>query len=404
MGKSSIREQQITRTSIIGIIANLFLAGFKALVGLLSHSIAIVLDAVNNLTDALSSVITILGVKLAKRRPDDKHPFGYGRIEYFSAVLIAAIVLAAGATSLIESVKKVIHPETPDYSAVTLVIVAVAVVVKLLLGRFVKSQGEKYNSEALVASGSDASFDAIISASTLVGAVINLVFKLNLDGIIGAVISVFILKAGLEMLMESVIDIMGARPDSEITREIRETATAIPGVLGAYDLILHNYGPDQAIGSIHLEVPADLSGRELHKLTKAVQTAVLEKFHVFLTVGFYAVDENRRAERETIEAAARKHPGVLGIHGLFFDEEKKCLNFDVLVDFTVKNRAELIRDLQAELQPLFPEDTIIINFDTNYTDCKTGAPVRAPRSVYSVSLPVKPSGSRQSARPVRMLV
>ena len=368
MDNSSIREQQITRTSIIGIIANIFLAGFKALVGLLSHSIAIVLDAVNNLTDALSSVITILGVKLAKRRPDDKHPFGYGRIEYFSAVLIAAIVLAAGATSLIESVKKVIHPETPDYSAVTLVIVAVAVVVKLLLGRYVKSQGEKYNSEALVASGSDASFDAIISASALVGAVINLLFHLNLDGIIGAVISVFILKAGLEMLMESVSDIMGARPDSEITREIRETATAVPGVLGAYDLILHNYGPDQAIGSIHLEVPADLSGRELHKLTKAVQTAVLEKFHVFLTVGFYAVDENRRAERETIEAAARKHPGVLGIHGLFFDEEKKCLNFDVLVDFTVKNRAELIRDLQAELQPLFPEDTIIINFDTNYTD------------------------------------
>lgn len=368
MESSNIREQQITRTSVIGIIANIFLAGFKALVGLLSHSIAIVLDAVNNLTDALSSVITILGVKLAKRRPDEKHPFGYGRIEYFSAVLIAAIVLAAGATSLIESVKKILRPETPDYSAVTLIIVAVAVVVKLLLGRFVKSQGEKYNSEALVASGSDASFDAVISASTLVGAVINLLFKLNLDGIIGAVISVFILKAGLEMLMESISDIMGARPDSEITREIRETVTAVPGVLGAYDLILHNYGPDQAIGSIHLEVPADLDGRALHKLTKTVQTAVLEKFRVFLTVGFYAVDESRQAEREVIEAAVRKHPGVLGIHGLFFDEEKKCLNFDVLVDFTVKNRAELIQALQAELQPKFPDYTILINFDTNYTD------------------------------------
>ena len=230
MNDSKIREQQITRTSIIGIVANVFLAAFKAAVGLLSNSIAIVLDAVNNLTDALSSVITILGVKLAKRRPDKNHPFGYGRIEYFSAVIIAAIVLAAGATSLIESVKKIIHPETPDYSAVTLIIVAVAVVVKLLLGRYVKAQGEKYNSEALIASGSDASFDAIISASTLVGALINLIFKVNLDGIIGAVISVFILKAGVEMLMNSVSDIMGSRPDSEITRQIRECVESVPGV------------------------------------------------------------------------------------------------------------------------------------------------------------------------------
>ena len=368
MENNIIREQQITRTSVIGIVANIFLAGFKALVGLLSHSIAIVLDAVNNLTDALSSVITILGVKLAKRRPDKKHPFGYGRVEYFSAVIIAAIVLAAGATSLIESVKKIIHPETPDYSLVTLIIVAVAVVVKLLLGRYVKSQGEKYNSEALVASGSDASFDAIISASTLVGALINLIFHLNLDGIIGAVISAFILKAGLEMLMDSVSDIMGARPDSEITKEIRETVTSVPGVLGAYDLILHNYGPDQAIGSIHVEVSDTLDGKSLHVMTKAIQAAVLEKFHVFLTVGFYAVDESRRAERETIEAVCKQHPGVLGIHGLFFDEEKKCLNFDVVTDFTVRDRAGLISQLRQELAPHFEDYAIIINFDTNYTD------------------------------------
>ena len=368
METSNIREQQITRTSVIGIIANVFLAGFKAAVGLLSHSIAIVLDAVNNLTDALSSVITILGVKLAKRRPDEKHPFGYGRIEYFSAVIIAAIVLAAGATSLIESVKKILAPETPDYSAVTLIIVAVAVVVKLLLGRYVKGQGEKYNSEALVASGSDASFDAIISASTLVGALINLLFKLNLDGIIGAVISVFILKAGLEMLMDSVSDIMGSRPDSEITREIRETVQAVPGVLGAYDLILHNYGPDQAIGSIHVEASADLDGRSLHRMTRAIQTAVFQKFHVFLTVGFYAVDEAREAEREIIRTAAVRHPGVLGIHGLFFDDEKKALSFDVLTDFTVHDRAGLLRALHEELDPQFPGYTVIINFDTNYSD------------------------------------
>ena len=368
MNNPNLREQQITRTSVIGIVANLFLAAFKAAVGLLSNSIAIVLDAVNNLTDALSSVVTILGVKLARRRPDEKHPFGYGRIEYFSAVIIAAIVLAAGATSLIESVKKIFAPETPDYSAVTLVIVAVAVVVKLLLGRYVKAQGEKYNSEALVASGSDASFDAILSASTLVGAVINLVFHLNLDGIIGAVISCFILKAGFEMLLDSVSDIMGSRPDSEITRQIRACAEAVPGVLGAYDLILHNYGPDSAIGSIHVEVPDTLSGRELHVITREIQNAVLEKFHVFLTVGFYAVATDRQADFEKINAAAKKHPGALGTHGVYFDDEQKTLSFDVLVDFTVRDKPALCEAIRADLAPAFPGYEILINCDTNYSD------------------------------------
>ncbi len=368
MGNSQTRQQQITRTSLIGIAANLLLAGFKAAVGLLSSSIAIVLDAVNNLTDALSSVITILGVKLAQRRPDAKHPFGYGRIEYFSAVLISTIVLAAGATSLVESVKKILAPETPDYSVLTLVIVAVAVVVKLVLGRYVKAQGEKLNSEALVASGSDASFDAVISAVTLVGALVNLLFGLNLDGYLGAVISLFILKAGCEMLMDSIGDIMGKRPDSEISRQIRETVCTVPGVLGAYDLILHNYGPDSAIGSIHVEVAAEADGRALHRITKQIQAAVLGKFHVFLTVGFYAVDTARQAEVESVNAVAGRQPGVLGTHGFYFDDDEKLLSFDVVTDFTVHDKAALCGTIQRELAPRFPGYNILINCDTNYTD------------------------------------
>ena len=368
MNNVNIREQQITRTSVIGIVVNIILATFKAVVGFLSNSIAIVLDAVNNLTDALSSVITILGVKLAKRPPDAKHPFGFGRIEYFSAIIIASIVLEAGATSLIESVKKIIEPETPDYSVVTLIIVAVAVVVKLLLGRYVKAQGEKYNSEALVASGSDASFDAIISASTLVGAIINLVFKLNLDGIIGAVISCFIIKAGFEMLIDSINDILGSRPDSEITRQINECVRGVPGVLGSYDLILHNYGPGKAIGSIHVEVPDTLDGRSLHTITRTIQNKVLDQFHIFLTVGFYAVAADRQADFDKISAAANAHPGVLGTHGVYFDDENKTLSFDVLVDFTVNNKSELCEQLQTELATHFPGYKILINLDTNYSD------------------------------------
>ena len=162
------RDRVIVRTSVIGILANLFLAAFKAAVGLLSHSIAVVLDAVNNLSDALSSVITIIGTKLAGKKPDKKHPLGYGRIEYLSALIVSAFVLYAGITALVESVKKIIHPEAADYSAAGLVIVASAVIVKLLLGRYVKATGEKVNSGALIASGSDAVSDAALSLSVFI--------------------------------------------------------------------------------------------------------------------------------------------------------------------------------------------------------------------------------------------
>ena len=362
------RARRITRTSYVGIGANLLLAGFKAAFGLLSNSVAIVLDAVNSLTDALSSVLTILGVKLARRPPDAKHPFGYGRIEYFSAIAIAALVLAAGAGSLVESVKKIVHPETPEYGAAALVIVAVAVVAKFLLGRYVSAQGKACNSEALVASGADASFDALISLSTLVGAGILLVFKVNLDGWIGAVISVFILKAGIGMLLDSVGQIMGSRPDAEVARRIRETVAVAPRVLGAYDLVLHNYGPDSAIGSVHVEIDSSLDAAAIHRLSYAVQRAVLDAFHAFLTVGIYAVDPARRADRDAIEAAAKRRPGVKAVHGVFFDDERAAVSFDVLVDFTVRDRAALRDALVAELAPRLPNRTLDINFDTDYSD------------------------------------
>ena len=362
------RARRITRASFVGIAANLLLAAFKAAVGRVSNSVAIVLDAVNNLTDALSSVLTILGVKLARRPPDSKHPFGYGRIEYFSAIAIAALVLAAGAGSLVESVRKIVHPETPEYGAPALVIVAVAVAAKFLLGRYVSAQGRACNSDALVASGADASFDALISLSTLVGAGILLATGLNLDGWIGAAISVFILKAGLEMLLGAVDSVVGNRPDAEISRRIRETAGAVPGVLGVYDLVLHNYGPDSAIGSVHVEIDSGLDAPAIHRLSRAVQVAVLEKFRVFLTVGIYAVDPARKGDRDAIEEAARRHPGVKAVHGLFFDDAAGTVAFDVLVDFTVRDRAALREAFVSELAPRFPGRAISIAFDSDYSD------------------------------------
>ena len=194
------RSAQIVRTSVIGIAANVLLAAFKALVGILSSSIAIVMDAVNNLSDALSSVVTIIGTKLSQRPADRRHPFGYGRVEYFSAIIIAVIVLSAGVTSLIESIKKIIEPTQPSYTTTTLIVIIVAIVVKLLLGWYVKKQGTKLKSDALIASGSDALFDAVITLATLVSAGVMLIWDVSLDGILGTLISALIIKAGIEML------------------------------------------------------------------------------------------------------------------------------------------------------------------------------------------------------------
>ena len=169
---NSKRQKTIIKASIIGILANVALSAIKAAIGLFSHSIAIVLDAVNNLSDALSSIVTIIGAKLAGKKPDRKHPLGHGRVEYLSAMIVSALVLYAGITSMIESVKKIMHPQMPQYKAVSLIIIAIAIVVKIVLGRYVKKQGEKVDSSSLVASGADAMFDAILSASVLASALI----------------------------------------------------------------------------------------------------------------------------------------------------------------------------------------------------------------------------------------
>ncbi|MCR5786039.1 MAG: cation diffusion facilitator family transporter [Eubacterium sp.] len=361
------RQKQITKTSIIGIIANVVLAVFKITVGTISGSIAIVLDAVNSLTDAVSSVVTIIGVKLASRKPDTNHPFGYGRIEYFSAIIIAGIVLSAGVTSFVESFQKVIHPELPDYTSVTIIVVIAAVLVKIVLGKYVKAQGVKYNSDSLIASGQDASFDAILSASTLLGAVFSLLFNISIDGIIGVVIAGFIIKAGIEMLLEPINSVIGTRPDSAVTIAMKKSIKEVDGVKGAYDLVIHNYGPNAALGSVHVEVDATLTADEIHHLTANIQSKILNEFQVFLTVGIYAVDDTR-GENTIISDICMTHEGIIGVHGIHIDDDEKFVSFDIVLDFSVKDKNELVKVLIKEIkEKIFSDFIIQINIDTNYS-------------------------------------
>ena len=257
------REKVIVQTSIIGILTNVLLVAFKMTVGLISNSIAVILDAINNLSDALSSVVTIVGAKLAGKAPDKKHPLGYGRIEYLTSMIVSAIVLYAGITSVVESIKKIIHPEKAEYSFVSIVIIAVAVILKLLLGTFVKKRGKKVNSGALVASGSDALFDAILSTSVLASALMYMFFSVSLEAYVGVVISLFIVKAGIEMLIETLDDILGKRADKELVQKIKSLITEEKEVRGAFDLVISNYGPNKNIASIHVELPDTMTVEEV---------------------------------------------------------------------------------------------------------------------------------------------
>ncbi len=365
------RDKVIVRTSVIGIIANVFLAAFKAAVGLIANSIAVVLDAVNNLTDALSSVITIIGTKYANRKPDRKHPLGHGRAEYLSAMIVAAIVLYAGITSAVESIKKIIHPEEADYSIVSLIIIAAAVLVKIFLGRYVKSKGKKVGSAALEASGADALFDAILSASVLASAVIFMLTGLSLEAYVGVIISAFIIKSGIEMLLDTLNDILGRRADPEVTRQIKSILNGEPEVRGAYDLILNNYGPGKDYGSVHLELPDSMSVEEVDRLTRRVQAKVYVETGVILTgIGVYSYntkDDEAARIRNNILEIVMSHDFSLQLHGFYVDIEKKDIRFDVVMSFDIDPH-EGVSILLKEVQEAYPDYHVMIQHDVDVSD------------------------------------
>ncbi len=365
------RERLIVTTSIVGIVTNLLLAGFKAAVGIISNSIAITLDAVNNTSDALSSVITIIGAKLGGKAPDKKHPLGYGRIEYLSSMIVSAIILYAGITSAVESVKKIIHPEEADYSAVSLVIVAVAIVVKLLLGSFVKKQGQKANSGALTASGSDALFDAVLSASVLASAAVFMIWHISLEAYVGVIIAVVIMKAGVEMMSETVSDILGQRADPELVREIKSLIAQEPEVMGAYDLVINNYGPNRNYASVHMELPDTMTVEEVDRITRRVEAKVYLATGVVLTgVGVYShnTGKGEAAEiRNSIQKTVLSYDWALQMHGFYADTQSKTVRFDVVVSFDIKPK-EAVRILRKEIGEQYPDYTVNITPDIDLTD------------------------------------
>lgn len=368
----ALRSRKIIRTSIIGIAANVFLSALKAVIGLLSHSIAIVLDAVNNISDAASSLITIIGTRLAGKKADRRHPFGYGRIEYLSAMLISMIVLYAGITSFIESVKKIIHPDIPDYSPVSLLIIAAGVLVKLLLGNYVKKTGEAVNSDSLVNSGEDARMDALISATTLIAAVIYLTAGISLEAWLGALISILIIKSGAEMVMTTVSHLLGEPADVKLAIALKKTVNEFPEVSGVYDLILHDYGPDNYNGSLHIEVKDTMTANEIDQLTREITAAVYAKHSVILSaISVYSLN-TRNKEVVRIHDEVRKivlsHKHVKQMHGFYLNLKDKVMRFDAVVSFDADDRNRVFEEAVASVKEAFPDYDVSTNMDMDLNE------------------------------------
>jgi len=360
------RERAIIRTSMIGVGTNVMLAVFKAIIGVISNSIAITLDAVNNISDALSSVITIIGTKLGAKQPDRKHPLGHGRIEYISSMVVAAIVLYAGITSLVESFKKIISPEKASYDTISLVIIAVAVLVKVLLGKYVKKQGVKHNSGALIASGSDALFDALISASVLASAIIYLAFDISLEAYVGVLISIFIVKAGIEMMTETISEILGKRSDKEDTDKIKNIIAEEKEVRGVYDLIIFNFGPSKNYASVHIELDDTMTVDEVDVLTRKIEAKVYQQSGVILTgVGVYShntSNEEVAVIKNTVKEKVLSFDWALQMHGFYVDMEEKSIRLDVVISFDIE-KEKALSILTESIRQLYPTYSIKITTD-----------------------------------------
>lgn len=365
------RERAIVRASYVGIAANVALALFKGVIGAVSGSVAIISDAVNNLTDVLSSVVTVVGVRMAAKPADREHPYGHGRIEYFASMLVAAIVMFAGVSSLVESAQKILSPELPSYSALMLAIIAVATVVKVLLGRYDKRVGAKVASDTLVASGADATFDAVISAGTIAAAIVAIVGQVSIDGYIGAAIAVVIIKSAWDMFAKPVNELLGMHSDASLCRKVAEVVSGFPGVRGVYDIVLHDYGPQRHMGALNIAVADTMTAHQINDLSHDIQRVMRRDYNLDLIIGVLAVntqnDHYAQAEHRVREIAER-YQGVSRVHGIYIDDKHHDLTVHAVLDFDFADPATIHNQIQHDLEKAWPGYVVHVRIDRDYSE------------------------------------
>lgn len=363
------REGQITVTSAMNIVVNLIVSAVKIIVGLLTSSIAILSDGAHNMADAASSVLTIVGTKLSARKPTKNHPFGFGRIEYLTSLVVAGLILYTGLEFLISAVKLVLEPSELSISYMSLVIICVAAVFKYILGAYTVRVGRKVDSLSLTAVGMESCNDSYISALTLITALVFIFFKLNIDAYAGIITALIIIRAGLEILSDTLSRLLGQAGDKELADRLYRLIRSHPQVINAADMMLHNYGPDSYSGSVNIEVDHKLSMEEVYSFVHQLQLDIMHEHKVTMVFGLYAVDvddEKSRKMRSEIAAFVSGYDHVLSYHALFVSEKEKRIYCDLVVDYELSDWEKLRSDFTEYMNKLYPQYSLELVIETEF--------------------------------------
>jgi len=367
--KEKSREKLIEQTSVLNMVVNIALAALKILIGVFTSSIAFVSEGVNNATDAASSLLTLVGTKLARKHPDTKHPFGYGRIEYLVGLIIGALILFSGIKMVISSVELLIHPEPMSVSVLPLVLVGISAVVKFLLGTRTIRVGKQTKSSALEGVGVECRNDSFVSILSILSALVYLIFHVSVDAIVGIVISAIIIKAGVEVLLTTIHEILGRPGDADLAKEIYAEVRATDGIVNAVDMMLHNYGPDAWSGSVNVEIDHKKSVGEMYQVLHALQLKIMHEKHVTMVFGVYAVDEDDPDSlelRKTIAAFVRAEEHVRSYHAVYREPGTNRIYCDLIVDYKLKDWDEVRERFTSYMKEKYPENEIVLTIETEY--------------------------------------
>ena len=364
------RQKVIRRVGLTGIVANLSFSLLKFIAGTITRSVAITNDAINNLSDSLSAVITLLGYRMGKMKPTRKHPLGYGRTEYLSAMIISIIILIAGYNCLMSSIDKLKHPETITLAPVAIVILLLSIVTKIGLSILNTTQGKRVDSEALKATGKDALSDVLVTSLTLISLFASRYTTFPVDGVMGIVVSLFIFYAAISSFLETNSALMGERPYKETVEKIRAIIRKHPPLKGGYDIMLHSYGPERCMGTCNVEVPTRAHAENIFDAMTDASKEIEDELGIYFTFGLFAVNDFREDVRELkkdiLEYLKEKTPHVLSLHAFHVHLDSNLVHFDVVVDFKVSNYGAYKQELLELLKDKWPDYTFEFTIDPEY--------------------------------------
>lgn len=370
MKTDATRQKVINTVGITGILANLIFSVLKFVAGTITKSVAITNDAINNLSDSMSSIITLLGYRMGKMKPTRKHPLGYGRTEYLSAMIISVIILVAGYNCLLSSIDRLKNPSEVTVAPIALIILFISVLTKIGLSILNTKAGKKVDSEALKASGKDALSDVLVTSLTIISLIAGRFTSFPVDGVMGIVVSIFIFYAGLSSFFETNSALMGERPDKETVEKIRAIIKKHPPLKGGYDIMLHSYGPERCMGTCNVEVPTRAHAENIFDAMTDTAKEIEDELGIYFTFGLFAVNDFREDVRELkseiLTYLKEKTPHVLSLHAFHVHWDSNLVHFDVVVDFKVSNYGLYKKEILSALNQKWPDYTFEFTIDPEY--------------------------------------